>query len=83
MKLKKNIAVSETGFLFDPNSGESYSLNPTGKLIVNMISDGKNEDEIKEVILKKYDVTSDALQRYFDDFVLMLRQMNLLEKEED
>lgn len=83
MKLKKNIAVSESGFLFDSTSGESYSLNKTGQLIVNMISEGKTEDEIKEIILKKYDVESDALQRYFDDFIRMLKQMNLLEKEEE
>ena len=83
MKLKKNIAVSETGFLFDPNSGESYSLNKTGQLIVKMISEGKTEDEIKKKILKEYDVESEALQRYFDEFIMMLRQMDLLEKEED
>lgn len=83
MKLKKNIAVSESGFLFDSNSGESYSLNKTGQQIVNMISEGKTENEIKKIILKEYDVESDALQRYFDDFIRMLQQMNLLEKEEE
>ena len=83
MKLKKNIAISESGFLFDSNSGESYSLNKTGQQIVHMISEGKTEDEIKEIILKEYDVESDVLQRYFDDFIRMLQQMNLLEKEEE
>ncbi len=83
MKLKKNIAVSESGFLFDSNNGESYSLNKTGQLIIKMISEDKTEEEIIEVILKEYDVKSDALQRYFDDFIRMLQQMNLLEKEEE
>ncbi|MBN2615143.1 MAG: PqqD family protein [Bacteroidales bacterium] len=83
MKLKKNIAVSENGFLFDPNSGESYSLNKTGQLIVKLISEGKSEAEIIENIMEKYDVESNALQRYLDDFIMMLQQMNLLQKEED
>lgn len=83
MKLKKNIAVSENGFLFDPNSGESYSLNKTGQLIVKLISEGKTEAEIIENIMEKYDVESSALQRYMDDFIMMLQQMNLLQKEED
>ena len=39
MKLKKNIAVSETGFLFDPNTGESYNLNNTGQLIIKLLAD--------------------------------------------
>lgn len=83
MKLKKNIAVSENGFLFDPNSGESYSLNKTGQLIVKLISEGKNEAQIMEVIMQEYDVESSSLQRYLDDFIMMLQQMNLLQKEED
>lgn len=83
MKLKKNIAVSENGFLFDPHSGESYSLNKTAQLIVKLISEGKTEVEIMESIMKKYDVESSALQRYLDDFIMMLHQMNLLEKEDN
>lgn len=83
MKLKKNIAVSENGFLFDPNSGESYSLNKTGQLIVKLISEGKDEAEIMEAIMKEYDVESASLQRYLDDFFMMLQQMNLLQKEEE
>ena len=83
MKLKKNIAVSENGFLFDPNSGESYSLNKTGQLIVKLISEGKTEAEIIETVTAQYDVESGALQRYLDDFIMLLQQMNLLQKEED
>ena len=37
MKLKRNIAVSESGFLFDPTSGESYSLNEQGLEILNLM----------------------------------------------
>jgi len=37
MKLKNNIAISETGFVFDPNSGDSYSLNTIGKEILEMV----------------------------------------------
>jgi alpha-N-acetylglucosamine transferase len=81
MKLKKNIAVSENGFLFDPTTGESYSLNKTGQLIVKLISEGNSEAKIIESIQAKYDVESAALQRYLDDFIMMLQQMNLLEKE--
>jgi alpha-N-acetylglucosamine transferase len=81
MKLKKNIAVSENGFLFDPTTGESYSLNKTGQLIVKLISEGNSEAKIIESIQAKYDIESAALQRYLDDFIMMLQQMNLLEKE--
>ena len=46
MKLKRNIAVSESGFLFDPTSGESYSLNEQGTEILNLLKDKKSDTEI-------------------------------------
>lgn len=81
MKLKKNVAVSETGFLFDPNTGESFSLNETGKFIVRLFSEGKSEKDVIETVMQKYDVDAHSLQRYMDDFMLMLGQFNLTEKE--
>ena len=82
MKLKKNIAVSESGFVFDPGTGESFNLNDTGQLIVRLISENKKESEIMEIVMAKYDVDSQSLQRYMHDFTLLLRQYNLIEKEE-
>lgn len=83
MKLKNNIAVNENGFLFDPNSAESYSLNKTGQLIIKLIAEGKTEAEITETVTAQYDVESIVLQRYLNDFTMLLQQMNLLQKEED
>ena len=42
MKLKKNIAISETGFIFNPSSGDSYSTNPIGLEIINLMKNNKN-----------------------------------------
>lgn len=82
MKLKKNIAVSESGFLFDPGTGESFSLNKTGQLIFQLLSQNKTESEILQIVTEKYDIDSNKLQRYLDDFVLMLNQFSLIEKED-
>jgi len=82
MKLKTNIAVSETGFLFDPNTGESYNLNKTGQFIFKLLQDNKDEKEILETVQSTYSVEPQTLQRYMDDFVRMLQMFNLLEMEE-
>jgi len=82
MKLKTNVAVSETGFLFNPNTGESFNLNKTGQFILKLLKDNKDEAEIMETVMKNYDVEELILQRYLDDFSRMLEQFNLLEKEE-
>ena len=34
MKLKKNIATSESGFVFNPSTGDSFSLNTIGAEIL-------------------------------------------------
>ena len=81
MKLKNNIAVSESGFVFDPNSGESFSLNKTAREIVNLLNEGKLPAQIKAIILAKYDVDELVYSRFFDDFTQMLRHFNLIEKE--
>lgn len=83
MKLKENIAVSESGFLFDPNSGESFSVNATGKEILQLISAGKAPEEVEATILSEFDVDQKTYQRYMDDFAHTLRRFNLLETETD
>jgi len=83
IKIKKDIAVSETGFLFDPNTGESFNLNKTGKLIFKLLAENKKQEEIESVVLEKYDVEAHVFQRYLDEFLMMLRQFNLIEKEVD
>ncbi|NPA44208.1 MAG: PqqD family protein [Chlorobi bacterium] len=79
MKIKKNIAVSESGFLFDSNSGDSYSLNETGKEIVKLISANKSEKEIKDYFLENYDVDEAIFENNFNDFLIMLQNLRLTE----
>ena len=79
MKLKKNIAISESGFVFDPTSGESFSLNPIAIEILNMLKEGKRQGDIFGFVLKKYDVDRDTFENNYFDFTGMLKQFNLLE----
>jgi len=81
MKIKNNIAVSESGFLFNSNTGDSYSLNETGKEIVKMLNENKSEDEIRKFFLENYDVEEGIYENNFYDFMNMLRNNNLLEDE--
>jgi PqqD family protein of HPr-rel-A system len=83
MKIKENIAVSESGFLFDPNSGESFTVNSSGKEILQLLNKEHSMEEIEEVILDKYDIDSASFNRYIDDFAHTLRRFNLVELEED
>jgi hypothetical protein len=34
MRIRKNIAISENGFIFNPLTGDSFSVNETGIFII-------------------------------------------------
>ena len=79
MRLKKNIAVSESGFVFDPTTGDSFSLNRIGLEIIELLRQENASDEIIGELLKKYDVDKGSLEKYFYDFTSMLRYYQLIE----
>ena len=81
MKLKKNIAISESGFVFDPNSGESYSINPIGAEIVALLKQEKPFEELQSTMLNKYDIDTASFERYYHDFLNMLEQYDLIEDD--
>jgi hypothetical protein len=83
MKLRDNIAVSESGFLFDPNSGESFSVNASGKELLRLLSKGKSLQEIETFILSEYEIDEKTFNRYMDDFAHTLRRFNLIEDPTD
>jgi hypothetical protein len=82
MRLKRNIAISESGFLFDPTVGESYSLNEQGQEIINLLKEKKNNEEIAQLMSENYDVASDDFEKYYFDFLGMLKQYKLLEDDD-
>ena len=66
MKIKKNIAVSDSGFIFNPDTGESFTANPIGLEILDMVKEGMEFEEVRNmqmrVITKK-----DKLVAYYCD----------------
>jgi len=83
MKLRKNVAVSEAGLLFNPVSGESFSLNPIGTEILNLIREDKSSDEISKAILEKYAIDQATFEKDYHDFIGILEHHYLLESHEE
>jgi hypothetical protein len=78
MKFNNKIAISDSGFIFDPTTGESFSTNPIGLEIIKLIKEGKSLDEIRTFILEKYEVTATVLSKILDEFITTLIQLNIL-----
>jgi hypothetical protein len=79
MKLKKNIATSESGFIFNPATGDSFSGNAMASGILLAMKNGDTEVIIKQNILQKYEVSPEQLDRDWDDWIVQLKEANLLE----
>jgi len=81
MNIKKNVAISESGFIFNPSTGESFSVNPIGIEIFNMLKDGNSYEEISKAILAKYDTDEDTIEKDYNDFIGLLQQHLLIQND--
>ncbi len=81
MKLKKNIAISESGFIFNPEIGTSFTTNSLGVAILKQLKEKTSLDQIKDSIVKNYDIDAITCEKDLDDFLRIVNQYNLLEEE--
>jgi hypothetical protein len=82
MRIKKNIALSDTGFVFNPSTGESFSVNPIGVEILKLLKEGKDRDQIRTAIIELYQTDEATVDRDFDDFVNMMKHYLLTENDD-
>lgn len=79
MNVRKNIAISDEGFLFNPSTGDSFSTNPIGAELINLLKKNVTTEEIVEIICQKYDVDRLLFERDLEDFTIQLKDFNILE----
>ena len=82
MKIKKDVAVSDSGFVFNPTTGDSFSVNPIGMEIINLMKEGKTHDEIITDLLLRYETEKDVVEKDLQDFFEMLGHYSLKEENE-
>jgi hypothetical protein len=81
MKINRKVALSETGFVFDAGTGDSYSINPIGVEIIEYIKQNLTKEEIKKKLGDKYDVSTPELEKSLDDYFGALNTFNILEND--
>lgn len=82
MKIKRNIALSDSGFVFNPTTGDSFSTNPIGLEIIKLLKDDQNAEQVKKHILSKYMTDEATFEKDYYDFVNMLTKLQLIEADE-
>ena len=71
----RRLAVSESGFVFDPVSGHSFTLNETGLAIVRLLQQERHLPEIRKALLDDFDVDPESLERDLVEFLGSLREL--------
>ena len=79
MSRLQTLALNDSGFAFDPMSGESFTLNQTAIFIIKALNENKSEREIAESLSEHYDI--EALDSFTDvlDFIKQLKNFRLVE----
>ena len=71
----RDLAVSESGFVFDPYSGQTYSLNATGRSVLEAVKGGADPAEIERILRQGFEVAGgEDLQRDLSEFLRTLRE---------
>lgn len=70
----RRLAMSDSGFVFDPVNGDSFTVNPCGLTVLRLLKDGQGLREVLEQITKDYDVDSRKAERDILDFITQLRK---------
>lgn len=73
-----DLAVSESGFVFDPYSGATFSVNASGLAILRLLKEGKGRDDLVASLEEAFDVRGDDLFRDVDEFVALMRRHELV-----
>src|SRR3989304_1008379 len=55
INVAENLAISETGFLYLPSSGETFTSNEIGKNIIRLLQKGEDKKNIVEQVTNEYD----------------------------
>jgi hypothetical protein len=71
------LAINSEGFVFDPTTGDSFTLNPTGLFIINRLKLDMSIENIAEEMSEEFEESSETLSKDISDFIIHLRTYNL------
>ncbi len=82
MKIINEVRISDNGFVFNSNTGDSFNVNPTGLELTKLIAQGFSFDEIKKMFLQKYDIDDLTFEKDFYEFCALIKHHQLTASED-
>lgn len=72
------LAISDSGFIFDPVTGHSFTTNEIGIQILERLKKNLEKDDLVEEICNIYDVNPDEMEQDVEDFINNLKNNHLI-----
>jgi len=74
----KVLALSDTGFVFDPTTGNTYTLNESAVFILKALKKGNDRQEIARTLTQEFDVSELQAEEDVGDTLLQLKEAGLI-----
>ncbi len=75
----KDLAISDSGFVFDPYSGATYNANVTALRLLRGLRAGRSADELADELAGDCLLAPEEALRDVADFIQQLRSCSLIE----
>jgi hypothetical protein len=72
------LAISDTGFVFDPRTGHSYTANATALCLLEALQGGLSTEASAALLRERFDASDMEVEHDVTEFVRLLREQGLL-----
>lgn len=79
MSKLNSLAISDNGFIFKPSTGESFTTNELGLIIINLLKEEKSADEIINKITEEFDIDAISAGRDLYEYLDFLKREKMLD----
>jgi PqqD family protein of HPr-rel-A system len=74
----RELALSDSGFVFDPLTGHTFTVNPSGLFILRLLKDGVEDAQVAAQLAEQFEIDpGEDPNRDVQDFILQLRECGL------
>lgn len=70
----KRLALSDSGFVFDPGTGKSYTVNETGFWLIKQLQQDSSLDVLQTQIAREFDGEEKTIERNLMEFLEQIRR---------
>jgi coenzyme PQQ synthesis protein D (PqqD) len=79
MKTLSELAFSSEGFAFNPSTGQSYTINTTGRIVIDLLATGLQVGQIARNLAKHFDI---SFEDAFADVLEFRSQLRIYQLED-